>query len=65
MVGESSERPALEETPEVPDGEVEGKELPIECGVLDLGLPQLPAEEGEGLPTVPDPLLEDGAYRYV
>ena len=47
---------------EVPHGLIDCQELPVVSTVLLLCRAKLPGEEGEGLPDVLHPLLEDGTH---
>ena len=46
------EASALQEVVEMLDGQVDSKELFVECGIVALRLAKLATEEGEGLPAI-------------
>ena len=62
VVCQDGEMPGLQHVTEVPHGLIDRQELPVVSTVLMLCRAQLPGEEGEGLPDVSHPLLEDGTH---
>ena len=62
VVRHDGEMPGLQHVTEVPHGLVVRQELPVVSTVLLLCRAKLPGEEGEGLPDVLHPLLEDGTH---
>ena len=61
MFRENMEGPVLQEEPEVSEGLVDGKQLPVKGRVAGLGGSQLPGEESQGTPPASTPLLESSS----
>jgi len=62
VVRQDGEMPGLQHVTEVPHGLVDRQEPPVLRTVFLVCGAQLPGEEGEGLPDVLYPLLEDGTH---
>jgi len=65
MVSKHMERTALQEGAEMEEGGVNGLQLPIKSGVIELGRGELGREEGQRTPRAVLFLLEDGGHVSV